>query len=94
MSSKEFRLLYEAVLALHARMDELASPPSQEVLLNSNEMCTLLKCSSSTLRRLRNKGTIPCNQVGRSYYYPKNYFTQEFLNSIIKVEDASKKFDD
>lgn len=71
-----------------------ASTTPTEVLIDSSQMQQLLRCSESTLYRLRRKGTIPHNRIGGRYYYPKHFFTQEFINSIIKLEDPSKRFDD
>jgi hypothetical protein len=94
MYSKEFTLIMKVLKKLNDKIDSLKNGIPEEVLLDSIQMQQLLHCSPSTLQRLRKKGTLPCNQVGRRYYYPKSYFTQEFLNSIIKVEDPSKAFDD
>ena len=94
MRSKEFIILVEILKELKASIEASRNAVSEEVLINSDQMEKLLKCSPSTLQRLRKKGTIPCNKVGRRYYYPKNFFTQEFLNSITKGEDPSKRFDD
>jgi hypothetical protein len=84
----------EFLKELKASLDASKSVLPDEVLLDSYEMGKLLKCSTSTLRRYRNNGSVPCSKVGRRYYYPKNFFTQEFLNSITKRDDPSKRFDD
>lgn len=94
MRSKEFQILIELLKELKASIDASRVVVADEVLINSDQMEKLLKCSPSTLQRHRKKGIIPCNKVGRRYYYPKNFFTQEFLNSITKEEDPSKRFDD
>lgn len=94
MNHKEYMILYELLVLVLTRINEIITPIQEEQLLNSNEMCAYMKCSQSTLRRLRNDGTIPCNKIGRTYYYPKSYFTQEFLKSILKVQDDSIQFDD
>ena len=94
MSSKELIIIMEAISELKAIIKALKNTEPEEVLLDSNQMQKLLNCSASTLQRLRDKGSIPCNQVGRRYYYPKSMFTQEFLKSISKNEDPSKRFDD
>jgi hypothetical protein len=94
MKSSEFKILYEMLQELHVKIDRVAKSAPEEVLLDSYDMQKLLKCSGRTLQRLRNEGTIPCNKVGRRYYYPKSMFTTEFLTSIIKDEDPSKRFDD
>ena len=94
MNQKYVIMIMRKLFELESRIEALNSPKTEEVLIDSLEMQQLLKCSASTLQRLRDKGTIPCNKVGRRYYYPKQYFTQEFLNSISKVEDTSKRFDD
>lgn len=92
MKSKEFNSLFEAIIRIEEKLQELKLP-QPEIFLNSTEMCLFLKISPSTLRRLRNNGDIPCNQLGRSYFYPKSYFTQELLKSILKIQDDSKNFD-
>ena len=94
MSHREYMILYELLLLVLSRINEIRTPSQEEELLTSNEMCAYIKCSQSTLRRLRKEGIIPCSKIGRTYYYPKSYFTQEFLKSILKVQDDSKRFDD
>ncbi|MCF6132503.1 helix-turn-helix domain-containing protein [Flavobacterium wongokense] len=79
---------------LEALIQVIGNTQPEEILLDSYQMRELLNCSDSTLRRLRANGTIPCNKIGNKYYYPKNFFTQEFLNTIIKLDDPSKRFDD
>ncbi|MDN3676890.1 helix-turn-helix domain-containing protein [Flavobacterium paronense] len=94
MQQKYYFKIMGKLEELENRIESLINPRKEEVLLDSLEMQQLLKCTASKLQRLRDKGIIPCNKVGRGYYYPKEYFTLEFLNSIIKVEDSSKRFDD
>lgn len=94
MRSREFRTLMAAIMELKAIVESSKDNLSDEVLLDSTQMEKLLKCSPSTLQRLRNRGTIPYNKIGGRCYYPKNFFTQEFLNSIAKADDPSKRFDD
>ncbi|MGL2967121.1 helix-turn-helix domain-containing protein [Flavobacterium sp. XGLA_31] len=78
--------LRDSIQAEKAKLDE--------VLINSDQMERILRCSPSTLQRFRKKGIVPCTQIGRRYYYPKHFFTQEVINSIIKPNDPSKGFDD
>lgn len=94
MNQKYVIMIMGKLSELEARIESLNAPKCEEVLLDSLDMQQLLRCSKSTLQRLRNNGNIPCNKVGRRYFYPKTYFTQEFINSIVKVEDLSKRFDD
>ena len=94
MKSKEFIIIMAAFEELKASLEASGTVKPEEVFLNSDQMERLLKCSPATLYRLRNKGIIPCSKIGGQYRYPKNFFTQEVINSIVKVEDASKKFDD
>ena len=93
MKSTEFTILYEAIQALHAKFDAMPKAATDEVLLDSVQMMALLKCSRATLQRLRDNGSIPCTKVGKSYYYPKGFFTKELISSI-KTNDPSKAFDD
>lgn len=94
MKSKEFAILMQQLEELKARLEVLRSPTTEEVFLNSDQMERLLKCSPATLYRLRKRGEIPCVLIGRQYRYPKNLFTREMINSIVKREDPSKRFDD
>ncbi|NIC03226.1 helix-turn-helix domain-containing protein [Flavobacterium sp. J49] len=93
MSSKEFQILLKAILDLRALL-EVSKPVVEEDFLDSHAMEKLLRCSPAKLYRLRKNGSVPCVLVGRSYLYPKHFFTQEVLNSITKPDDPSKRFDD
>lgn len=94
MNQKYVIMIMGKLSELEARIESLNNTKQEEVLLDSLDMQQLLRCSKSTLQRLRNNGDIPCNKVGRRCFYPKSFFTQEFINSIIKAEDPSKRFDD
>lgn len=76
------------------RLQTPGNAQPDEVFLTTDQMERLLRCSTSTLYRLRNKGSIPCVKIGGQYRYPKHFFTQEVIKSIMKVEDRSKRFDD
>jgi ribonuclease D len=95
MSSKEFVALQDTIsdlkLLIQSQSDKTTVP--EEILINSDQMERLLKCSPSTLYRLRKKGVVPCVVIGGRYYYLKNYFTREVINQITK-HDPSQAFDD
>ncbi|WP_409688315.1 helix-turn-helix domain-containing protein [Flavobacterium sp.] len=86
--------MLKAIIELKACIEAPRTMVPDEEFLDSHRMEKLLKCSPSKLYRLRKNGQIPCTMVGRQYLYPKNFFIQEVLNSIIKHEDQSKRFDD
>ncbi len=94
MNQKYITTIMGRLDELEAYITAIAKATADEVFLNSDQMERLLKCSPATLYRLRNKGTIPCCKIGGQYRYPKNYFTQEVINSIFNAEDPSKRFDD
>jgi predicted DNA-binding transcriptional regulator AlpA len=83
-----FRLYWEMMQSVEV------SNASSETLLDSAQMRQFLRCSESTLYRLRRSGKIPYRKLGGTYYFPKNFFTTEFVSSIMKKEDVSKRFDD
>jgi hypothetical protein len=93
MNQKYVIVIMGKLSELEARIEALNTTKKEEVLLDSLDMQQLLRCSKSSLQRLRNNGDIPCTKVGRRYFYSKSFFTQEFINSIIKEEDPSKRFD-
>jgi hypothetical protein len=93
MGSKEFRLLMEAIDEVRRHLQMQQAVPKDEEFLDSHRMERLLKCSPSKLYRLRKSGAIPCVLVGGRYLYPKHFFTQEVIRSIVK-EDVSKRFDE
>ena len=94
MSSKEFVILLEIMNELKLLIESKdGTPTSDEIFLNNDQMERLLKCSPSTLYRLRKKGVVPFTVIGGRYYYPKNYFNREVINSITK-NDPSQEFDD
>ena len=93
MNQKYLTKIMDRLAELEATLVAMASPAVEEVFLNSDQMERLLKCSPATLYRLRNKGIIPCSKIGGQYRYPKNFFTQEVINSIVKT-DPSKRFDE
>ena len=94
MRSRAFIILLEMLKEIKASIEAEKMAVSDAVLINSNQMEKLLKYSPHTLQSLRNEGMIPCNKIIRRYYYPKNFFTPKFFDSILKVEDPSRRFDD
>lgn len=94
MSQKYYLMIMGEIAEIKALLQSLHDKQPDEVLLDSHDMKKLLNIGDSTLLKLRKEGTIPCNKIGRKYYYPKNMFTQEFIKSITKVDDGSKRFDD
>lgn len=94
MNQKYITMIMERLAELEAMIKVLANAAADEVLLTSDQMERLLKCSPATLYRLRSKGIIPCSKIGGQYRYPKNFFTREVIKSIVRSEDPSKRFDD
>lgn len=94
MKNNERDILEAKIRKLQEEIDILRASQPDEVYLTSDQMERLLRCSPATLYRLRKNRSIPCVQIGRQYRYPKKFFTQEVINSIIKPEDPSKRFDD
>lgn len=92
MGSKEFRLLLQAINEVRQHLMMQQAVPHDEEFLDSHRMERLLRCSPSKLYRLRKSGAIPCVLVGGRYLYPKKFFTQEVIRSIVQ-EDPSKRFD-
>ena len=88
MRKYEYTQIKKELSELSKKLEEIPNALSitEEVLLDSSDMLKLLKCSNSTLHRLRKKRAIPFNKIGGRYYYPKYYFTREFLKSIIEKE--------
>ena len=93
MNSKEFNRIQAQLEKLNAYLknDNVAL---EKTLTDSSGMLKLLNCSESTLKRYRQKGILPCCKIGGRYYYVKHLLKKEILNSIIKTEDSSKRFDD
>jgi len=94
MKKKKIQQILQQLEELKVILQTLTNTPTEEVFLDSTQMLQLLRCSESTLYRLRNKGIIPCIRIGGQYRYPRNYFTKEVLDTISKKEDPSKRFDD
>lgn len=55
---------------------------SPDRLLVGAEVKRILKISDSTLRRMRNRNDIPFGKIGRSYYYPSNFFEKAFAKKV------------
>lgn len=94
MNHKSIAALAERLDKVEAFMTAMTNPVKDEVLLTSDQMLVLLNCSPATLYRLRTKRVIPCVKVGGQYRYPKHFLTKEIINTIMKGEDHSKRFDD
>ena len=94
MRNKEINAIIEQLHELMASAIATKNMVLEEVFLNSDQMERLLRCSPATLYRWRRNGVVPCCKVGGVYRYPKSFFTQEFLNTITKNEDPSKRFDE
>lgn len=94
MSSNDLAIMMAKMEEVLVRLQTTGNATPDEVFLTTDQMERLLRCSPSTLYRLRIKGSIPCVKIGGQYRYPKHFFTKEVINSIVKLEDQSKRFDD
>lgn len=57
---------------LHKKIDQLSKSKNKidnEVLLDNQDLCLLLKVSKRTLQRLRTSGDLPYRRIGKKTYY-------------------------
>jgi len=87
MRSKEFHLLWEAIIELRTLVLIAHSPPSEEVFLTSNQVMMLLQISRSTLYRMRVSGAIPFVIINKRFFYPKSLLTQELLTRALSIQN-------
>lgn len=73
---KEFEKFKRHVISM------LKASVKEEELLDSASVKQRLNISDSTLYRMRKNKDIPFRKVGKLYYYPKSYFTQEILQKF------------
>lgn len=82
MSEKRIQQLEHEVQQLKKQLKAKSNKYLDEVWLNSTQVKNYLNISDSKLYRLRKANLIPCTLVGKSYMYPKSYFTKTLLQKI------------
>ncbi|MGL2964424.1 helix-turn-helix domain-containing protein [Flavobacterium sp. RSB2_4_14] len=94
MTSKEFKVLWEAITELRTIVLMTTPSTSEEVFLTSNQVMKMLNISKSTLYRMRVNKFITPVMVHKRYYYPKSLITQEILERAQRIQDQSNFFDE
>lgn len=69
---KAFETLMAEVSSLTETVSRLCSRKDGRRLrkwMDSEEVCRLLRLSPRTLQGMRDKGIVPCSQIGKKFYY-------------------------
>lgn len=73
------------LVVIQAELQEQAqNAPVKNRWIDSTEVLFMLKISDSTLKRMRKNKQIPCEKIGKSYYYPSIYFEKILLDKSLK----------
>lgn len=89
---KNLELNVAVINKLIIEIDELIKKSNHLILLDSSQiltdqdLCSLFRISTRTLRRYRKKGEFRFIQLGRSYYY----FKTDIYLKILKGLDSKK----
>lgn len=75
------------LVVIQAKLQEQAqNAPVKNRWIDSTEVLFMLKISDSTLKRMRKNKQIPCEKIGKSYYYPSIYFEKTLVEKSLKKE--------
>lgn len=80
--------LLSQVESVHRKVDKINNKENQindELLLDNQDLCLLLKVSNRTLQRLRTSGKLPYKKIGKKIYYMESDvhdFIQKGFNSF------------
>lgn len=73
------------LVVIQAKLQEQAqNAPVKNRWIDSTEVLFMLKISDSTLKRMRKNKQIPCEKIGKSYYYPSIYFEKILVEKSLK----------
>lgn len=82
------RLLGQIELT-HRKIDRLGDKDnkiSDEVLLDNQDLCLLLKVSKRTLQRFRSSGRLPYRRIGKKTYYIESDVHKFILRGFSKTK--------
>lgn len=69
---KAFEAFMAEVSSVTEKVNRLCSRKNERRLrkwMDGEEVCRLLRLSPRTLQGLRDRGVVPCSQVGKKFYY-------------------------
>lgn len=69
---KAFEAFMAEVSSLTEKVSRLCSRKDERRLrkwMDGEEVCRLLRLSPRTLQGMRDKGIVPCSQIGKKFYY-------------------------
>ena len=69
---KAFEAFMAEVSSLAEKVNRLCSRKNERRLrkwMDGEEVCRLLRLSPRTLQGMRDRGVVPCSQVGKKFYY-------------------------
>ena len=73
------------------RQDNSITPKiDDEILLDNQDLCLLLKISKRTLQRIRSSGELPYRLIGKKAYYLESDVAR-FIQSGIKTTSSKSK---
>lgn len=73
------------LVVIQVKLQEQAqNAPVKNRWIDSTEVLFMLKISDSTLKRMRKNKQIPCEKIGKSYYYPSIYFEKILVEKSLK----------
>ena len=76
---------FELVQRKIDRLDNKDNVISDEVLLDNQDLCLLLKVSKRTLQRFRSSGKLPYKRIGKKTYYLESDVHQFIQNGFSKT---------
>jgi hypothetical protein len=94
MTNKAFNQLNQNIVEVKILVNSMLQSQKEEILLDGEEVKALLKCSTSTLYRLRVSKCIYSIKIGNKHYYLKSFFTDTIIFQFQQTLDTSKRFDD
>ena len=70
--------------------DKSSNGPLNEVWLDIQETCQLLKISKRTLQSYRDNGTLPYSQIAGKIYFKASDIEQHLLKHYVKSSNSNK----
>jgi predicted DNA-binding transcriptional regulator AlpA len=78
------KIVAELEVILAKLQEQSQNAPTKNRWINGTEVLLMLRISDSTLKRMRKNKQIPCEKIGKSYYYPSIFFEKMLLDKSLK----------
>jgi len=86
LSEADYRELHGTLEKISNQLDEIFQQnPLQEIWLDNQDVCRILKISKRTLQNYRDNGILPYSQISNKIYYKSSDIEKHLETNYIKI---------